>query len=598
MQPKPEYPRMQFRRTQSWINLNGEWSFAFDYNRSAISSGDWKNDSFFDKKIIVPFAPESKLSGIADIDYHESVFYRKDLKIPEDWNGKRILLHFGAVDYHAHIYIDDQQVFNHSGGSSHFEVDLTDYVIAGHTHTLKVHAEDFGRSGKQGLGKQSYFYESKYCSYTRTTGIWQTVWLEAVPVSGLKKCKILTDIDNGTVTFIPAYYSTPINKQLEITIKGNETITQTIECSHSGSITIQLNNPRLWSTIAPYLYDVELRMTDDKGAEYDYVESYFGMRKFDIRGNRFYLNNKPIYLRWVLDQGYYPEGVWTSPNDEALRHDIELSMAVGFNGARLHQKVFEERFHYWADKLGYITSAEYPSFELKWKFPDARFNFMNEWRDCIERDFSHPSIVMWTPFNESATIGDEACDATNFNWGKFAPLYENFISQVGALTKALDPTRPWHDSSGYVHVGSPEIYSVHYYEPSAEDLMEKIHPDKKDSKNLGTQISRYCHCQYNGAPYFVDEWGGFKYVPKGIKVEVPGWGYNGINITSPEEFAKYISEQAEAMRIDDAIAGHCYTQLTDIEQEQNGIYTYRREEKAPIKMLRDIIGKKPEWSDF
>ena len=596
MQPKPEYPRMQFRRTQSWVNLNGEWGFAFDPNRSALSSEKWKNDDFYDKTIIVPFAPETKLSGIADIDFHESVFYRKELAIPAEWAGKRIILHFGAVDYYAHIYIDDQKIFDHVGGSTSFEVDLTNFVTPGKTHILKLHAEDFLRTGKQGGGKQSFNYHSSGCSYTRITGIWQTVWIEAVAEAGLKNCKITTDIDNGTVTFVPSYYITPVNKKLEITIKGEETVKKTVECASGAAVTIKLDNPRLWSIVDPYLYDVELRMVDEASAEYDYVESYFGMRKFDVRGNRFYLNNKPIYLRWVLDQGFYPDGVWTSPTDEALRHDIEMSMAVGFNGARLHQKVFEERFHYWADKLGYITSAEYPSWGCDWKLPEAQFNFMNEWRDCVERDFSHPSIVMWTPLNETVWVGSEASDVAAFDWGKHTDSYKNFVKQLGALTKALDPTRPWHDSSGYVHVDNTEIFSVHYYMPSPESLRDMIHPDKDDPSKFGVQDSKFVRTSYNGIPYFVDEWGGFKYVPKAV--DVAGWGYNGINITSPEEFAKYIEDQAEVMRLDDGIAGHCYTQLTDVEQEQNGVYTYEREEKAPAAMLKAVLERKPDWSEF
>lgn len=598
MQPKPEYPRMQFRRTQSWVNLNGEWGFAFDDNRSAISSNKWKNDDFYDKTIVVPFAPETKLSGIEDVDFHESVFYRKELAIPAEWADQRIILHFGAVDYYAHIYIDDVKIFDHVGGSTSFEVDLTKFVTPGKTHILKLHAEDYQRTGVQAYGKQCHEYYSQGCSYTRITGIWQTVWMEAVPTTGLKNCKLTTDIDNGTVTLVPTYYGVPQGKKLEIVIKGDgvEVAKQTVACASGAATTIKIENPRLWSTFDPYLYDIELRMVDDAGVQYDYVESYIGLRKFDIRGNRFYLNNKPIYLRWVLDQGFYPDGVWTSPSDEALRHDIEMSMAVGFNGARLHQKVFEERFHYWADKLGYITSAEYCSWGCNWKLPEAQFNFMNEWRDCVERDFSHPSIVMWTPLNETVWVGNEGCDIAAFDWGKNTPSYINFVKQIGALTKAMDSTRPWHDTSGYVHVDNCEIYSVHYYMPSPEALRDIIHPNKDEPGKLGGQVSKFIKCDYDGQPYFVDEWGGFKYVPKAVNVE--GWGYNGINIKSPEEFAKYIEDQAELMRLDDCVAGHCYTQLTDVEQEQNGVYTYEREDKAPAEALKAIFGRKPDWSEF
>lgn len=598
MQPKPEYPRMQFRRTQSWENLNGEWDFAFDYNRSAISSEKWKKDDFYDKKIIVPFAPETKLSGIEDVDFHESVFYRRKLKIPVEWEGQRIILHFGAVDYSAHIYIDERKAFDHRGGSSSFEVDITKFVTPGNTHSLVLHAEDFLRSATQGNGKQSKIYHSEMCAYSRTTGIWQTVWIEAVPIEGLKNCKLTTDIDNGTISLVPTYYSQPINKKLEIIIKGEgvEVAKQTVICASGATTTIKLSNPRLWSTIDPYLYDIELRMLDDSFEQYDYVETYIGLRKFDIRGNRFYLNNKPIYLRWVLDQGFYPDGGWTSPNDDALRHDIEMSQAVGFNGARLHQKVFEERFHYWADKLGYITSAEYNSFGADWRMFETKYNLLTDWRACVERDVSHPSIVMWTPLNESQGIGDDGCDLSSFGHERNSIPYKDFVNQLGAITKAIDPTRPWHDASGYLHIDNPEILSVHYYVPSAEQLKDMIHPNKEEPEKLGVQYTRSCKIEYNGQPYFVDEWGGFGFIPKANKLE--GWGYGDLDIKTPEEFAKYIEEQAELMRLDECIAGHCYTQLTDVEQEQNGIYTYEREEKASPEMLRAIFSKKPDWSEY
>ena len=598
MHPKPEYPRMQFRRTQSWLNLNGEWDFAFDYNGSAMSSGKWNNSKFYDKKIIVPFAPETKLSGIEDVDFHESVFYQRELQIPAEWEGQRILLHFGAVDFYAHVFIDDNRVFDHAGGSTSFEADITSFVTPGNTHKLIVHAEDFLRSGTQGNGKQSKRYHSEGCSYTRTTGIWQTVWLEAVPTQGLKNCRLITDIDNGTVTLVPTYYSTPVEKKLEISVKaeGDELVKKTVCCSSGAGVTIELLNPRLWSTIDPYLYDVELRMLDEAGAQYDYVETYFGMRKFDIRGNRFYLNNKPIYLRWVLDQGFYPDGGWTSPSDDALRRDITMSQAVGFNGARLHQKVFEERFHYWADKLGYITSAEYNSCGADWRMFETKYNLLNEWRRCVERDFSHPSIVMWTSLNESSGIGEDASDVSSFGWERNPVPYKDFVNQLGETIKAVDPTRPWHDASGYIHIDNPEIFSVHYYVPSAEELNALIHPNMGEPEKLGAQYSRSCPIEYKGQPYFVDEWGGFGYIPKADKFE--GWGYGNLDIKTPEQFAKYIEEQAELMRLDECIAGHCFTQLTDVEQEQNGVYTYAREEKAPTEMLRAIFSKKPDWSEY
>lgn len=593
--PRNEYPRMQFRREYAWMNLNGRWDFAFDPGRSGEDRKIWEHPEMFDMSINVPFAPESALSGICRKDFVESVYYQREITIPEEWSGRRVILHFGAVDYTASVRIDGVVAGTHTGGSSSFSFDITDRVVPEKRHVLTVHAEDFLRSGDQGIGKQSPRYNSFGCSYTRTTGIWQTVWMEAVHKNGLKRCSIIPDVDESAVRFMPEFINPDTRASMHVIVSAQGEIVAEGTCSTSAKtcLTLHIENPRLWNPNDPFLYDVLMTVTDVNNVQIDRVESYFGMRKFHIEGNRFYLNNEPIFLRWVLDQGFYPDGIWTAPDDFSLKHDIELSLAAGFNGARLHQKIFEERFHYWADKLGYLTSAEYPSWGISCTSLRAYLNFSREWRDLVLRDMNHPSVVMWTPLNETCSSSKFDLGAAFGKRGSFDD-YKDFIADLEFLTERLDGTRPFHDTSGYVHCSNPNIFSVHAYMADSKALLNFINPE---SGKFGRNVPDL-EPEYNGQPYFVDEWGGFKYIPDTASHASEAWGYNGISPKSPEEFVGYIAEQTEAMKNCETVAGWCYTQLTDVEQEQNGVYMYNRTPKAPNDMLKKAIEQKPDWSKF
>ena len=587
--PRNEYPRPQFKRRE-WVNLNGEWTCELDISRS----GDWRNlkdKKGFRRKIIVPFCPESKLSGIGFTDFIEMIWYHKKLNIPAKWKGKLILLHFGGVDYESTIYINGQEIGRHTGGCSPFTLDISRFVSAGKSHDLIVQARDENRNGLQPMGKQNPWYDSRGCLYTRTTGIWQTVWMEAVDPHALKSCRIIPDFDNGSFTFLPEFYQDGRGLDLNISLRdGRKKVAAAcIAAGNHAAATIKLSKPKEWNPESPFLYNMKLTLTDSRGRVIDEVETYGGLRKFHIEGNRFYLNNQPVFLRFVLDQGFYADSLWTAPSDRDLKRDIELAMKAGFNGARLHQKIFDERYHYWADRLGYLTWGEFPDWGLSfWQHfrptnPDYQRSFRNffaEWGAVVERDRNHPSIITWTPLNETCNI---------FDLGE----HRRFVSDLYDFTKRLDPTRPVHDTSGYTHAKT-DIWSVHLYRLDQKSFEEHLNEEpvcmnfRKDEENA-----------YRGQPFVIAEYGGLRYLPEGRKPFASNsWGYNKQQI-SAEECVKQITGLTLSIVKNPRCAGYCYTQLTDVEQEENGLYFYaERTPKFDMKMIRKCFSAKPDWSRF
>ena len=336
--PRAEYPRPQFERAD-WLNLNGEWSYTLDLVKTGWERG-LKDSKGFDGKIIVPFAPESKLSGVEYKEFIPCIWYQRNITIPAEWDGKDILLHFGAVYYESEIYIDGKFVDRHFGGSDSFTVDITPFVKPGQTHSLVVNAKSDLRSRMQSAGKQSLRHGPFECMYTRTTGIWQTVWMEAVAPCAIERVKYITDIDRNTVSMEFTMRRNVSGNTLTVTVKdGNKTVASNTAPIASGSVvSLPIKKAKWWSPESPFLYDVVFELKNAAGDVIDRVTSYFGMRKIHTEGNKIYLNNQPYYQRLVLDQGFYPDGIWTAPSDEALKRDIELSMAAGFNGARLHEE--------------------------------------------------------------------------------------------------------------------------------------------------------------------------------------------------------------------------------------------------------------------
>ena len=572
--PRPEYPRPQFERTD-WVNLNGQWTFEMDFGASGEQRG-WTNSKGLSKKITVPFCPESELSGIGYTDFIPCVWYQRNINIPAEWNGKKILLHFGAADYETKVYVDGKMVGEHKGAGSSFNFDITSYVKAGQQANLVVRVYDNLRGGMQPGGKQCTALYSAGCSYTRVTGIWQTVWMEAVNEQALKNVFAIPDIDQQQLVVRPEFYNEGNNNTLTVEGKdGKKTVAKrTSQASNQSTIVLPIKNAHLWSPEDPYLYDVKYTVKNAHGEVIDEVSSYMGMRKVHISGGYFYLNNKPYFQRLVLDQGYYPDGIWTAPSDEALRQDIEMSKAVGFNGARLHQKVFEERYYYWADKLGYLTWGEEASWVLNINNELAVRNFLTEWAEIVVRDRNHPSLVTWTPLNET--------------WNATPGVYVRFVNDLYDLTKAIDPTRPINDASGDSHVKT-DIWSVHDYTREPDKLIAN-HTIKAGVEPYRNMKGKDFLSKYEGQPYMVDEFGGLPWIPKEERAN--SWGY-GANIDTVEEFYSILEKEIDALKACKHVVGFCYTQITDVEQEKNGIYYYNRKPKFDTARVKAIFEKIP-----
>lgn len=573
--PRPEYPRPQFTRRE-WLNLNGLWSYTFDCGKSGTERG-FANSKGFDAEIVVPFCPESPLSGVNHKDFIEEMWYQRRIEIPPGWSGQRILLHFGAVDYESQLFIDGCLAGRHWGGTSSFTHDITPYVKAGGSHNLVVHVRDDTRSGVQPCGKQCPEYASRGCHYTRTTGIWQTVWLEPVPTCGMESVHIIPNLDTSQFTIVPRFHSLKRGLRFRATLHVREETLTTIEvpAANGTPCNIAVPDPRPWSPSDPFLYDLTFEVLEPDGTVIDRVESYAGLRKVHVAGDQLFLNNEPLYLRMVLDQGFYPDGIWTAPDDAALRRDIELAMRAGFNGARLHQKVFEERFHYWADKLGYLTWGESSDWGFDHKDEVGARNFLSEWREIVTRDRNHPSIIAWTPFNETGDVGD----------GR-----QHHRLQIDAyeLTRDLDPTRPINDASGYVHVKT-DLWTVHTYHQEPEMLREFL--QMREGKVMRRDPEH--EAEYAGQPYIVDEFGGIKWISDPEHRHSPAsWGY-GQDPQTLEEFYARLESLVEVILSLEHVRGYCYTQLTDVEQEQNGIYNYDRSPKFDMQRIAAVFSRTP-----
>ena len=570
--PRSEYPRPQFVRSD-WMNLNGEWGFEIDQSLSG-EARNLQTGNEFSRKIIVPFCPESDLSGVGEKDFMASVWYRRDVALPAEWidQGKRVFLHIGASDYETTVWVNGAKAGSHRGGYTSFSFEITQFVKSG-DNAIVIRAIDDTRSPLQPSGKQSERFSSYGCLYTRTTGIWQTVWLEAAPCTYLRGVKYYANIDEGAITIHAKVAGNTSGYRLQTTVCAGETVVGQADVTASSltTFTIALSERHLWEPGAPYLYDVAFKLVKDgkNNQDVDTVTSYFGLRTIAIDGKRVLINGKSVFQRLVLDQGFYPDGIYTAPTDAALRGDIELSLAMGFNGARLHEKVFEERFHYWADKLGYITWGEYPNWGLDHANPHALERYTGEWLEAIERDFDHPSIVGWCPFNE-----------TN-------PQQNNeLLRMIYRATKAVDSPRPVIDTSGYVHVET-DIYDCHNYEQDPVKFAATFAPSR-DSDKIYQNFPRH-DAAYLGQPYFCSEYGGIWWNPG--QLDDQSWGY-GDRPRTPEQFLQRYKDLTEILLSNSNMFAFCYTQLTNVEQEVNGLYTYDRKPKFDPAIIRAINSQK------
>lgn len=575
---------------REWRNLNGEWGFEVDAGDSGLERGLLNRE--LDGAILVPFAPESRLSGLGIVDFMPAVWYRREVRVPAAWSGQRVLLHFGAVDHDATVWVNGIEVARHRGGYSPFTADLTDAAIPGDVATIVVRARD-SRTAPQARGKQATKYANSDCYYTRTTGIWQTVWMEPVPQTYLGRPRITPHVATSSLTVgirvsgnapgwsVRATVSSDGTDIASVTARADIDLTPTVH------IAIPDQHLRLWEPGAAFLYDVLVELVDESGEVVDSIRSYAGMRSVAIDGTRVLINGRAVFQRLVLDQGYYEDGIMTAPDDAALVRDIELALEAGFNGARLHQKVFEERYLYHADRLGYLVWGEFADWGVEGRGPlndhqRLPASFVGQWLEVLERDVSHPSIIGWCPLNETwQALADEITDLDDVMLAMFL------------ATKQADPSRPVLDSSGYSHrIRASDIYDAHDYEQDPEVLRAHHEGLAEGRPFVNTYDGHTISTSYAGQPYFVSEFGGIWWNPD-LAHAVDGgdasasWGY-GQRVRDEEEFHRRFAALATVLLDDPAMFGYCYTQLTDVFQEHNGIYRFDRSSKFDVARIRRV----------
>ena len=574
--PRCEHPRPD-RLRENWLNLNGVWDFEIDNAKVGLEKKFYKRDSL-SQKINVPFSPETVLSGIGHTDFMNAVWYRRNIDIPAEWAGKRVILHIDASDHTTRVFVNGKSVGDaHKGGYTSFSYDITD-ALGEKDNYITIYAEDDILSGKQFAGKQSTKLNSYGCFYTRTTGIWQTVWLEAVEAAHVVSYKVYPNISKPSVVIETATVGTQsddtlcIKAYFEGKLMGSAT---TKMASATTVMEIELAEAHLWECGNGRLYDLVFELTS--GEAVDVMNGYFGLREVKLTKEKgLEINGKTVFGRFVLDQGFNPEGVITAPTDESLKFDIEASMACGFNGARLHQKVFEPRFLYHADKLGYMVWAEAGN----WGFDHTNFanleNFLSEWLEEMERDFSHPSIIGWCPFNET--------------WERNGhPQSISLIDAVYDITKAIDTTRPVVATSGSFPTTRTDVHDVHDYEQDPA-LFRSYYAemDKGIARDQLHRMKPHSQVYKTELPVFMSEYGGIRWV---MDDDNAGWGY-GASVLSEDEFFTRLEGLTDAILENPHFFAFCYTQLTDVEQEQNGLLTYDRRFKFPAKKFARIFGKK------
>jgi beta-galactosidase/beta-glucuronidase len=539
--PRPEYPRPALRRPD-WVNLNGDWQFAL---------GD--DPGRFRDRIRVPFAPQAELSGLMDRRLHDVAWYRRSFDAPP---AERLLLHFGAVDYRATVWVNGTQLMTHEGGHTPFTADITQ-AVKERGNELVVNAEDPARDLTIPRGKQYWKERGESIFYTPTTGIWQTVWLEPLPARHIEEVRLLPDLSTGSLGFEVA---APGPIELEVTLAGRR-VAAWRGGSGAGSVGLDAAEP--WSPERPVLYDVSIALQDGG----DRVDSYFGLRSVGTENGRFLLNGEPYVQRLVLDQGYFPGGLLTAPSDDDLRRDIELAKAMGFNGARKHQKIEDPRWLYWADRLGFLVWAEMPAFHEH--SAEAEDRLAAEWSEAVRRDRDRPSVVAWVPMNESFGIRNPPVDDATRT---------RFLLSLYHLTRELDATRPVVPNDGWDHART-DLLTLHDY-GAAADLAARYRDLQTTLEPGGRPYPPYLPgFEYRGEPVIMSEFGGVAFGGQ-------GWGYTAVGST--DEFVRNYAAQVEALMAPGPIEGFCYTQLTDVEQEQNGLLTFDRRPKVPLDRLRPL----------
>ncbi|WP_437620034.1 glycoside hydrolase family 2 protein [Sorangium sp. So ce1151] len=574
------YPRPQLRRA-GWTSLNGTWAFALDLEARWRRPGD----VVWDRVIEVPFSPETKRSGIGDMGFYRACFYRRTFEAPDLRQGERLVLHFGAVDYEATVWVEGSLVARHAGGYTPFSVDITDHLGARGAQEIVVRAEDDPTDLAKPRGKQDWEDEPHSIWYPRTTGIWQTVWMERVPrtyIGSVRWASSLTRWELDCYARIAGERRDDLRLRVRLhcddALLADDTYTVVAGEVHrrvalSDPGIDDFRNHLLWSPESPTLIQAELELLGRGGEVLDRVRSYTALRSIAIQGDRIVLNGRPLPLRMVLDQGYWPETGMTPPDDLALRRDVELAREMGFNGVRKHQKIEDPRYLYWADTLGLMVWEEMPS---AYRFTAQSVERLTrEWIDAVERDYSHPCVIAWVPFNESWGVPNLPDNARERHW----------VEALYHLTRTLDSTRPVVGNDGWESVAT-DIIGIHDYDADAERIARRYHAEDvrprlfQRERPGGRLLVLDGHRETVELPIILSEFGGIA-----LRRSAPGiWGYSLCN--DPRSFARAYESLLAAVRSVELLSGFCYTQFADTYQEANGLLYADRTPKFPLHEIR------------
>lgn len=553
--PRPEYPRPDFQR-DTWMNLNGTWKFRFDPDDVGVSEAWYAPESAaIAGQITVPYPWQSALSGVQDLLHHGVAWYRREVEIPQSWDGGRVVLHFGAVDYAAQVWVNGQLQGEHEGGYTPFEFDITPVLQAGE-NTIAVRVDDPANLWEIPHGKQKSIPPNPWddVSFTTTSGIWQTVWLETRPASYIVSAHITPDLPNQSAVFDVILHVDDLTaRQLDVALTAPDgtllaPLNVDVSPAEAGAQTLHfvvpVESPLLWDILQPNLYEVVLRLKTPGDAD-DVVSTYFGMRSIETRGNEVLLNGRPIYLMSALDQGYWPDGLYTAPSDDALLADIDYALRLGLNSLRKHIKIEDPRFAYWADRRGLLLWNDTPSPVAFTELARARLE--RDLREMIDRDYNHPSIIVWSPYNES--------------WGlefRSDKRIQDYLISLYDQIKQWDPTRLVIDNSGWRHVVTDIADSHKYTDDPVEwrGFMTLLANDPMTIQVLGHPFFAGVY-DYNGQPLMISEYGS-------------GWR---------DDRSWSFKWQTNEIRRHPNVSGYTYTELYDIEHEYAGYALYDRTPK-------------------
>ncbi len=586
--PRPEYPRPQLRR-ETWTNLNGEWRFAYDDEDRGLPEGWARIEAAaldhatpFDLSITVPFCPQSRRSGIGDTGFHDIVWYARRFDHVNTGPAQRVLLHFGAADYRTNVWVNGSFVGHHEGGHTPFTFDVTD-ALAADENVLVVRVEDRGRDTTNPRGKQDWHEAPTHIHYNRTTGIWQTVWLEVVDALHITDVRITPNVVDSCISVQVELSRALSGARAEIDVLdhghtlANAFLAVPDGLSHvEGIIPLPEDpRPRFWSPEDPHLYDIEIRIITPSGSPCDQVIGYFGLRSITVDAGRVLLNGAPIQVRMVLDQGYWTDTLMTAPSDAALRQDIVWAQSMGFNGARKHQKIEDPRWLYWADRLGFLVWEEMPGAP---EFSGTSVErTVREWMAVLSRDHNHPCIICWVPINESVGCRRIGSDGRN----QIGPFEAAYASALYFLTKALDPSRLALSNDGWEHTYS-DLCTIHDYR-SREALAHRFLDVNAALSNAAERRPVYAppH-QHDGQPVLLTEFGGILSGPADAD-------FDYLRVVDSQDLTNAVRSMLAVAQASPILAGFCYTQLTDVEHETNGLLTAARTPKVDVETIRTVL---------